>query len=143
MQRFKYHGDQVAGRALTAAWLKHHPNPEMPQVLIPVPSHSSKLHQRGFNPASIIAYDFAKQFDLEVDENCCHRLIPGSAQAGTSKAQRRRQVKGMYRVLPNNYQHIAIVDDVVTTQATVAIIAKQFKQQGVERVDVWCIARTP
>ncbi|MBW8191245.1 ComF family protein [Neiella marina] len=143
MQRFKYHGDQVAGRALTAAWLTRCVDVDMPQVLIPVPSHQSKMRQRGFNPASVIAQDFAHYHQLPLDESCCARIIGGTSQAGTNKAQRKRQVNGMYQVEPCNYHHIAIVDDVVTTQATVNNLAQQFKNHGVERVDVWCIARTP
>ncbi|GGA88586.1 hypothetical protein GCM10011369_33410 [Neiella marina] len=140
---FKYHGQLAAGRALSAAWLHHCHIDDMPQALLPVPSHRSKIRQRGFNPAAILASDLGAHLAIPVDLNCCVRLYAGDSQTGKDKTERWRQVQAMYRVVGCPYDHVAIVDDVVTTQATVTTIATQLKQHGVSRVDVWCIGRTP
>ncbi|MBD1391123.1 ComF family protein [Neiella sp. HB171785] len=143
IQQFKYQGQLAAGRALSGAWLHHCQIDKLPQALIPVPSHRRKIRQRGFNPAALLAGDFGDQLSLPVDLKACVRLHPGTSQMGKDKTERWRQVQHMYRVLRCDYDHVAIVDDVVTTQATATTIAKQLKEHRVCRVDVWCIGRTP
>jgi predicted amidophosphoribosyltransferase len=73
------------------------------------------------------------------------RLRPTDAQTELDAAARRRNVRGAFTVrkgipLP---PHVAVLDDVMTTGATLAECARVLKRAGVVRVDVWALARAP
>ena len=140
--KFKYHNNLKAGYLLSKSWLKHQQNLQLPQVLIPVPIHPYKLAQRGFNQAAFIADVFAKDLNLPVDLDVCQKILHTKASVKLNRKERLAQVKKLYKTNICLYEHVAIVDDVVTTQATVTILAQQLRKQGVKRVDVWALART-
>ena len=115
---------------------------ELPQCIIPVPLHRSRYSERGFNQAIEIAKTLAKQLDIPVDLNSCKRHRITQHQSNLPAKQRRKNLKNAFSVVkPLKYQHVAIVDDVMTTGTTVNELAKALKKSGVERVDVWVCAR--
>lgn len=114
-----------------------------PQLLIPVPLHSARLRQRGFNQALVIARYVAKLSHLPLSRYSVikHRLT--SPQTTLSKNARRRNLKNAFSVTKNlNVSHVALIDDVYTTGATAQAVASLLLKHGVKRVDVWCVART-
>lgn len=141
--RFKYQGDLRAGKSLTQAWLSYCQPNEIPDCLIPVPIHRHKLANRGFNQASFIAHQFGKALHIPIDALICKRIAKGEAHITQSRKQRLRKVKQLYQSQACPYAHVALVDDVVTTQATVMTLAQQLLAKGAKRVDVWALARTP
>lgn len=140
--RFKYQGDLVAGKALCQSWLQHQLQFDKPELLVPVPCHTSKLAQRGFNQATFMAHQWSKVLDIPYTTELCKRISPGEANVSQSKKERFKQMKDLYQTQVCNYSHIALVDDVVTSQATVITLTKQLLKQGAKRVDVWALART-
>ena len=140
---FKYHQDLLAGRALTHAWLNHCKPATLPECLIPVPCHRTKLASRGFNQAAVIATEFSAALKIKLETSLCRRISSGEAHILQNKKQRLRQVKQLYQTQPCSYTHVALVDDVITSQATVRTLAHQLIRQGAKRVDVWALARTP
>ncbi len=119
---------------------------DRPQGVVPVPLHRRQLRRRGFNQALEVARPVASLLDLRLLPNACHRTRETESQSGLgSTTARKRNVNGAFavRALPSGIRHIALVDDVVTTGATVGELARILKRQGVERVDVWAVARTP
>lgn len=143
MTRFKYHQDLLAGRALTQAWLKQVKQIELPECLIPVPMHRHKLAVRGFNQAALIAHELSRALGVPVEYQLCQRVRLGQASIGQTKQERLKQVKHLYQTCDCHYSHVAIVDDVVTSQATAQTLAAQLIRKGAKRVDVWALARTP
>ena len=72
------------------------------------------------------------------------RLLATSPQVGLDERERRRNVRGAFGLVrPLKVRHAAILDDVVTTGSTVAELALTLKRAGIDRVDVWAVARTP
>ena len=120
----------------------HYPNNQLPDVLIPVPIHRSKRRLRGFNQSYLIAKQLGKTLGIPVDELLL-KSSPTPSQAGLNKAQRIRNLKGSFglgrRLKP---LHVALIDDVMTTQATAEILSRLLSAAGAKRVDVWCLART-
>jgi len=115
---------------------------EMPQLLLPVPLHTSRLRQRGFNQALELARPLARTFDLPLKPGLCRRLHPTVAQTDLDAKARRRNLKGVFEVVAmSGVSHIVIVDDVMTTGSTAEVLAKALKRAGVARVDVWVCAR--
>lgn len=112
------------------------------QCLVPVPLHPKRLQQRGFNQAAELAKLLAKQLKIPCELNLCKKIIHTPPQANLSGKQRRKNLHQAFQVKVNNYSHITLIDDLLTTGSTVNELARLFKQQGVGCVDVWCCART-
>lgn len=117
-------------------------NVELPECIIPVPLHSNRYRERGFNQSIEIARHLSNQLALPLDLNSCTRNRDTAHQTGLPAKQRGKNMRHAFSVSrPPAYRHIAIVDDVMTTGATVAALASALKEQGVNRVDIWVCAR--
>jgi len=115
---------------------------QLPQAIIPIPMHAKRLRQRGFNQALELSRFFASHYQLPLNYSHLIRSRHTDLQAGMSAKDRQKNVQRAFRVkhsLP--YEHIALIDDVMTTGSTVNEAAKVLKQSGVKQVDVWIIAR--
>lgn len=112
-----------------------------PDVIIPIPLHSNRLKERGFNQALEIARPLSNALKLPIDKYSCIRHKPTFAQATLSASKRQKNIQGAFTINPLPYRHVAVVDDVITTGTTISEFCKTLKQQGVETIDVWCIAR--
>ena len=113
-----------------------------PQCILPVPLHNKRLRQRGFNQSIELARPVAKQTGLPLLLGHVERTRPTQAQTGLDARQRRKNIRGAFKLRrPILYDHVAILDDVVTTGSTVNELARVLKKAGVKRVDVWSIAR--
>lgn len=116
-----------------------------PQVLLPVPLHGSRLRARGYNQALEIARIVSRQLAIPLRITGIERTRPTTPQSALkSHADRRRNVHDAFRLRPGFVRqsaHIAILDDVMTSGATVQSLASALKQQGAGRVEVWICAR--
>lgn len=115
---------------------------EQPDLILPVPLHKARYRQRGFNQAIEIARTVAKELQIPLDLTSCrrHRDTPHQTQLPAKK--RRKNLKNAFSVIkPMHAQHIAILDDVMTTGSTAHELAYILKKAGASRVDVWVCAR--
>ena len=114
-----------------------------PELIIPVPLHPARLRQRGFNQALEIARPIARRIDRPIGRTAATRVRDTPPQAELPLARRRRNLDRAFRCrdarLP---ERIAIVDDVVTSGATVHTLAGVLKENGARHVQVWTVART-
>ncbi|WP_078486960.1 ComF family protein [Solemya velesiana gill symbiont] len=118
--------------------------PEMPELLIPVPLHPSRLKERGFNQALELARPLAKTFDIQLDLDTLHRTRATPHQIGLQRKERIKNVRGAFEMRGGiKADHVALVDDVITTGSTLRERAGVLRKSGVSQVDVWSIARTP
>lgn len=112
-----------------------------PQVIVPVPLHTQKLKERGFNQAFIIAKEIAKLMNLPIETTLLTRHLDTQSQAGLDGKQRRQNVTNAFTLNEHfPYQRIALIDDVVTTGATVNEVNKLFAKRYIH-TQVWCLAR--
>lgn len=111
------------------------------ECLVPVPLHSKRIRQRGFNQAAELCKVLGKKLNISYDLNLCKKIIHTPSQASLDSKQRRRNMRQAFQSKPSNYQHITLVDDLLTTGSTANELARIFKKQGVARVDLWCCAR--
>lgn len=121
---------------------KWYQNQALPQAIIPVPMHPLRLKKRGYNQAVEIARPIAKRLNLALEIKRCRRVKYTHAQATLHAQERSQNVKNAFKIegtLP--FQHVAILDDVITTGNTVSEFAKTLKNAGVKKIDVWCCAR--
>lgn len=111
-------------------------------LVVPVPLHLERLRERGFNQALELARPMARSLALPLDHGVLVRTRATPPQTGLAAADRRRNLRDAFAVRGSVAgRSIALVDDVVTTTATVRECARVLKRAGAERVEVWAVAR--
>lgn len=118
--------------------------PPLPDCIIPVPSHPGKLITRGYNPAIEIARPLAQKLNINMDSYSCKRLYSKNIpQTGMNAQQRRRNIRNAFTIPTKiSYQHVLLVDDVITTGSTIKELARILHYAGVSHIDVLACART-
>lgn len=142
--RFKFAGDLAAGRWLASRLALASQVAPLPDLIVVPPSDPARLRRRGFNPALEIARAVGLERGLRVDPFAIVRLRATTPQPGLGGRARRANLRGAFscrRALDG--ASVAIVDDVMTTGATVDALARALKAAGARRVDAWVVARTP
>jgi ComF family protein len=143
LPRFKFHADLAAGDLL-ATLLQWSLDPaERPDALVPVPLHPGRLRERGYDQALELARVLARDGGPPVLAERLRRVRLTAPQSELGAAARRDNVFGAFALhgdgaLPG---HVALVDDVMTTGATLGECARVLLAGGVRRVDVWTVAR--
>ncbi|TCV92417.1 ComF family protein [Luteibacter rhizovicinus] len=142
--RFKFGGSLACGRVLAGRWCEAAPSTERPQLIVPVPLHTARLRRRGYNQALELARPLARALDLPLRHDLLARRRATDAQTELDAVARRKNVHGAFRLrAAPGVEHVALVDDVMTTGATLAECARVLCRAGVARVDVWALARAP
>lgn len=144
LHQFKYREALFLGRFMAQLMKDALPEtPYRPDCLVPVPMHPQRLRQRGFNQATELAKLLAKELNIPVKSKLCKKIVNTEAQVLLDGKKRRQNLQKVFLAKPNHYQHVTLVDDLLTTGGTANALAIALKEQGVARVDVWCVARTP
>lgn len=142
IQKLKY-GHQLAlarwfGERLVAAC----PN-LTGDLIIPMPLHDRRLAERGFNQALEICRPLARHLGIAIDHAACTRLRETLPQEGLSLRERRRNLKNAFACSADlSGRHVVLVDDVVTTGASVDECARTLRLHGAAQITVLAIART-
>jgi ComF family protein len=143
--RFKFSRDLAAGRVLATMWQRERCPSDLPQLILSVPLHRHRLRERGYNQALELARPLARALNIPCRHDVLQRIRPTQAQTGLDAVERRRNLRTAF-ALRNNVTlpaHVAVLDDVFTTGATLAECTGVLKRAGASRVDVWALARAP
>jgi ComF family protein len=116
-------------------------------LIIPMPMHPQRLKERGFNQALEIAKVLTKNHKEKLDYKSTERQTLTLPQASLPLKERVKNIKGAFKVNTDKLdmlqgKRIAIVDDVMTTGASLNELAKTLKKSGASQVECWVIART-
>jgi ComF family protein len=154
---FKYEGMQpLAGRLgeLLANSLENLVSPQLPQnfLVVPVPMHAAKQHQRGYNHAELLARAAVAalrrrqpQWRLQVSTGLLRRMRQTVSQAGLTTHQRRANLRGAFFVShPERVagRHVLLIDDIYTSGATARVCSRVLRTAGAASVRVATVART-
>ena len=118
---------------------------DRPDALIAIPLHRARLRQRGYDQALELAKPLARALRLPLLPDRLVRDRDTAPQSRLDAVQRRRNLRRAFAVdttsaLP---AHVALIDDVMTTGATLHAAAHALQRAGVARVDAWVCARVP
>jgi len=114
-------------------------------LLVPVPLHWTRLFARRYNQAAVLALALAKLGGPPVSTDCLIRRRRTPPQGRRNAVARRRNVAGAFRLRRSETirgKRVVLIDDVLTTGATVEECARVLKRAGAARVDVLALART-
>lgn len=144
IQTFKYQHrlalSQWMGEALYAA-LPMLPAP--PDLILPMPLHPRRLAERGFNQAVELARPVAQRSGIELDVHSLGRALDTPPQASLPWKARRKNIRGAFLCLRDlSGLHVVVVDDVMTTGATLDEVARCLKTRGAAQVTNLVVART-
>jgi ComF family protein len=146
MHEFKYRGKKKIGYLMGKYFASQLAETEWCRdidAIVPVPLHPKKERKRGFNQSTQIALGIAEIMDKPVEEKILIRHTYSSTQTKMSKEERWENVQSIFScpqksTLP--YSHILIVDDIVTTGATIEACANELIKAGVEKISVATLA---
>ena len=143
LPRLKFHDDLAAGRLLGGLMAEALAGTERPDALIPVPLHRRRLRSRGFDQTLELAVPLARALRLPLMDDILMRMRESAPQSRLDAAARRRNLRRAFAVREGGVlpTHVALVDDVMTTGATLHAAADALQRAGVTRVDAWVCAR--
>jgi ComF family protein len=112
-------------------------------ALVPVPLHPLRRWRRGHDQAALLAEQLAALTGLPLATGLVRRVRATAPQAGLGRRARQRNLAGAFRVrAAARGRPLVLVDDVATTGATLAAVARAARRAGAARVDAWVFART-
>jgi ComF family protein len=153
VQSLKYSRRRVMARVLARVFSLHVRQQAreqrllLPDVIVPVPLSRWRLVSRSYNQAAEIAACLPDELSKRVDTGLVRRIKTTQAQTGLTKKQRARNLSQAFTLKRGaaariQGRHIALLDDVITTGATLAAVAALLHKAGAASVQVWAVART-
>jgi ComF family protein len=156
LTRLKFGHSLAAGRILAELWIDALRSAladgmisALPSAIVPVPLHTTRLRERGYNQALELAKPLAHEFGLVLAPELLRRTRATAAQSDLDAVARRKNLRGVFEVDTKTLgaltspAHLVLLDDVMTTGTTLREAARTLKRAGIARVDVWALARAP
>jgi ComF family protein len=145
---FKYQGKLAYGKVLSKQLLQLvmsvYSSRTLPELLIPMPLHTSRLQHRGFNQSIEISRYLSRHLNIPQNINLCFRNRFTLQQEGLTASARKKNLRGAFSIR-QNFQSLpksfAIIDDVVTTTASTQELAFLLLSHGVKDIHIWSLAR--
>ncbi len=143
IQQFKYSQQLALGPWLADRLLERLSGIPLPEAALAMPLSHARLRERGFNQSLEIAKPVCRALGVALLPHACERIRDTESQTMLPWKERAKNVRGAFACHENFAgKHVAIIDDVMTSGASVNELAKTLKKSGAKRVSAWVIART-
>ncbi len=144
IKRFKFGQDLALGKDLAAIFSKQLkqrlPSPPA-DAFVAMPMHKTRLRERGFNQAAVLASALAQAYQRPL-LSTAKRIRETPAQSGLNRQQRLKNLKGAFAIESRlDGQHIAIVDDVMTTGSSAQVLSEALLDAGAASVEVYVLCK--
>jgi ComF family protein len=116
-----------------------------PDCIVAVPLHSIRLRERGFNQSLLLARHISRSLHIPLLPDACERVRNTPPQSALPWKERDKNMRQAFTCKADaavHGKHVAIVDDVMTTGASIGELARALKQAGAREVSAWVVART-
>ena len=114
-----------------------------PGCIIAMPLHRSRLRERGFNQSHELARHIANGLNIPLLPHACQRVRDTPPQSALKWKERGKNIRNAFTCTQNlSGKHIAVVDDVMTSGASMNEVAAALRSAGAREVSAWVIART-
>jgi len=143
IQAMKY-GEQLALASAFAGKLAQHiDQAALPDYVIPMPLHPAKLRERGFNQSLLLAAKIMSMHSLKLLPDACQRVRDTPPQSALPWKERKKNIRNAFRCdIDLTGKRIALVDDVLTTGASLNALAEAVQLRGAKEISTWVVART-
>ena len=124
--------------------LEGRPPAEVPALLVPVPLHPRRERERGFNQASLLAWRVGRAWGVRVRDDVLVRAVATPSQTELDAPARRANVRNAFRLRRPELivgRHVLLVDDILTTGATLSECARCLREGGAATVGALTVAR--
>jgi ComF family protein len=147
LKALKYRGElsvaEIAAGGITDAIASQY----IPDLIIPMPLHPERLQERGFNQVVEISRRISQQIQCKLSLRSVIRVRHSEPQASLPLNKRAKNVKGVFAVIDDALsdvrgKKIVVVDDIMTSGASLNELAKTLKKAGAVNVECWVAART-
>lgn len=143
VQSFKYHGALALAGWFAEAMLEHRSQPLAADAIVPVPLARGRQRERGFNQALELARPLARWTGIPLAAEAATRIRETPPQASLPWAERATNIRGAFSCgMSLAGKRVAVVDDVMTTGASLDEFAATLKRAGALSVENWLVART-
>lgn len=116
---------------------------DLPDVIIAMPLHRHKLQHRTYNQSLLIAQYLAHKLHIELWTHACERVVDTVSQSTLPFNQRGKNMRNAFVChVDLSGKKVALVDDVLTSGASLNALARVVQQQGASEIQSWVVART-
>ena len=143
IQAMKY-GEQLAlAHAFAEKLARRIDRTDLPDCIIPMPLYPAKLRKRGFNQSQLLAAGVARRLGLELLPHACRRVRDTPSQSALPWKERKKNVRNAFCCDADlTGRRVALVDDVLTTGASLSALAEAVQKRGAVEISAWVVART-
>ena len=139
----KYGGQLALPSAFAKKLVERIDSNNLPDFVIAMPLHPAKLRERGFNQSQLLAAAVARELKIELLTSACRRLRDTPPQSALLWKEREKNVRNAFSCdMDLTGKRVALVDDVMTTGASLNALAKAVTKKGAIQISAWTIART-
>jgi ComF family protein len=143
IQSFKYAGSLAVAPLIADLMSAAIAGAPRPDVIVAMPLSSERLRERGFNQSLELARLLSKHTGVSIHTEACVRVRHSAAQSALPWPERKANIRGAFVGMADlTGRAVAVVDDVLTSGATLDEIARTLKKRGAASVTGWIAART-
>lgn len=144
IHKFKYENNFGLGGVLGDVMVQAWPDWQPPiDCIVPIPLHKKRQQERGYNQSELLARQLAARMRIPLETGCLQRARHTAPQVHLSAQERQQNVAGAFTASGGNIvgRHILLIDDVLTTGATLSAAANALYAAGATAVSGYCLAR--